>query len=200
MTENYMYVWKMTEEQFNILMTKGGLGGLQTFMFRLFGASCKYMSRHHVQKNQYRFIVKSNCKKPKSKTKLGTIISCGIWDYVEKKVGERVSFLVDYVETDENGNFLITRDEDEVFSVFLSKQELYGIEVESFNIYGMRKHTVRGCTYLSYRLRVTATVTNELLYERMIVKGIGRKRTYGNGLVSVGLDPADDDIIEYEYN
>lgn len=69
-------------------------------------------------------IVKSKLLTPRYNTELGIIISYGIWNYVEKKVGEHVAFTVNYVETDDCGNLLATYDEDKVFSKFLKNNNI----------------------------------------------------------------------------
>ena len=199
MTDTYMHVWKLTLDEYNTILANGGVTKLQKIMFKLFGTSCRYMTRKDKKNKVMRIIIKSIHEKHMRNIKVGTITPRGLWDYVEKKVGERVAFIVDYVETDDYRNFLTTHDEDEVFSVFVNKQEKYGIDAESFRLFGIRKITTMGCTYFSYRLYIIATVTNEELYNRMLKNGIGRKRSYGNGLVSVGADPLeydDDDILE----
>lgn len=189
MQDAYMHVWKMTKKEYYKYLVKHGMTGLQQLMFKLFGATARHMIRKG--KSNYRIIIKSIHEAPRFPAKFGEIKTKGLWDYVEKKVGERVKFLVDYVEKDKSGKFLMTYDETEVFNTFINKQINYGIEAESFIIYGKRAFSVKGNPYFSYRMHVIATVTDEVAFMRMQKNGIGRRRSYGNGLVSVGLDPDD---------
>jgi hypothetical protein len=142
-------------------------------------------------RNAHRIIVKSNLNAHRFTHEIGEITPRGLWNNVEKKVGERVTFLVDYVEKDKSGNYLMTHDENEVFKVFRNKQINYGIKAESFILHSIRKISIKGCPYFSYRMHITATVTDEVCYNRMLKNGIGRNRSHGSGLVSVGLDPDD---------
>ena len=189
MRDTYMHVWKIPNDDYYAFMTKYGMSGLRLTLYRLFGAGCRYMIR--TRGNAHKIIVKSNLTEHRFNPSVGEIIQRGLWDNVEKKVGERVTFLVDYVEKDKSGNYLMTYDENEVFKIFRNKQINYGIKAESFTLHTIRKISIKGCPYFSYRMHITATVTDDVCYNRMLKNGIGRNRSHGSGLVSVGLDPDD---------